>query len=129
MTEISTPSGVAISLNGELHLAQSVRVSYQRTVSPIYELGSEDVWMSANPPTGTIDLERVIGSAGGIFARFRTNDACKGVTIKIQQGGGCGASPGVITATDCLLSQLGFSATAGDIKITDTAQYSTACIQ
>ena len=129
MSEISTPSGVAISLNGELHLAQSVRIAYQRTVNPIYELGSEDVWMSGAPPTGTVDLERVVGSAGGIFARFRTNDPCKGVTIKIQHGGGCGASPGVITATDCLLTNLGFNAQAGDIKVVDSAQYSTACIQ
>lgn len=129
MNEVSTPSGVQISIDGELRLAQRVGIQYTRQVNPIYELGSEDVWMSAQPPTGTIDMERVVGTAGVIWQKFKPQDPCKGVTIQIKKGKGCGADPGVLIATDCISTELGFTAQAGEFKITDTGKWMTGCIK
>lgn len=116
-------AGVLVSIDGPIYLVQSCNVSYSRQVTPIYELGSEDIYAGVSNPAGTVQLERVIGFGKEALVTFKADDACKGKTVTIGNGDSCGDKFGTITAPNALLQDVGIRAQAGQASVTESATY------
>lgn len=122
ISSIATPSLVSVSIGDKLQLAQSCTVQYSRELQPVFELGSEDIWMTGGKSQGTCGIERAIGE-GGVWEPY-SGDACDGVDITITEGTStCGAVPIALYCTGCLLRQVSFTANVGQLTVTDSADY------
>lgn len=140
-TSIGHPSMVGITLpngNNQIALCQSVQIDYQRQASPIYELGSENVYIAVQGATGSVQLSRAINSV----------DNLGGSALELYNGSGCVASPanliintsgrgnkdchaqtGKITCEGATLARIGFQAQAGQAIITDSAEYVVGAVK
>ena len=137
---ISHPSMVGLELpngNGRVMLCQSVQIDYQRQTQPIYELGSEDVYMAVQGATGTVQLTRAIhgvtGSGSALAPYSGSGCADMGATLKINTStdgsNKCHAEVGTITCEGATLSRIGFQAQAGNAIITDSAEYVVGAVK
>lgn len=114
---------------GNLCLAQDVNVTYGRNVIPQYELGSECVWLVAGAASGQCTISRALGkkdkTEAQMWKAFKTDDACKGVTIKISKGeGGCSSlDPGGLIMENSFLTSMTASISVGQLIVTEQATY------
>lgn len=116
-------AGVLVSIDGPIYLVQSCNVSYARQITPIYELGSEDIYAGASNPSGTVQLSRIVGLGSEALITFKQDAACDGQTITIGNGDSCGDEFGTITAPDSMLQDVGLQAQAGQASVTENATY------
>lgn len=121
--DLATTSAVLVRVgSGTVKLAQSVRIDYRRTVNPQYELGSEDVYLTIAPASGTCSIERLVG-AGGALAAFKGSDPCKLESITVaSSSAACGSGVGTISMKG-ICTDVGFNAAVGQFTVTDSANY------
>lgn len=128
MVVVSITGGTGSS--GGLCLVQSADISYQRTVTPVFELGSDSVWLVAGGAQGSANLQRILGKRGGdggqeqALEAFKPSDPCTGVTITMAEGNGkCGLKPGKITCENSILNNITASVQVGQLTLNETAAY------
>lgn len=128
---IATSPYVLINIeNKEIVLAQSVRLTYRRDVTPYYEIGSASVWFVDGSPSGTFAIERAAGkkdkSSASLlgFYKERLDKPCKtqNLTISGKKGGDCGAGVSTVKC-EGYLQEVGVSVTAGQHVVTDNATW------
>lgn len=125
--EIVMSSGVLVSIGGPVHLAQQVNLQYQRQIQPIYELGSEDIWVSITPASGTCTINRAVGQDDPY--EFVKGDECKGYDIALGEGKGkCTKKCPTITATGCYTTSCGLQAQAGQGFLTEDMNIFVSCV-
>lgn len=119
---ITRGSGVLISFNSkDVHLAQSCNINYQREVTPIYELGSEDIYAGSSNPAGTAEISKIISSHAFALELFKLNDGCSAINFEVGGGDSCGADFGIIKCPNSMLTSVGIQATAGQASVTENA--------
>ncbi len=119
--KIVMSSGVKVSFDDDVKLAQSVDLQYQRQVQPVYELGSEDIWVSLTPASGTCNMSRVVGEDDPY--EFVNGDKCDGYDITLDEGEStCSKELSTVTATGCHTISCGLQAQAGQGFLTENMQ-------
>lgn len=120
---IGSTSAVLVKIDGsDVKLAQSVSIEYSRNISPQFELGSEDIYYTIAPASGTCTIERLVGE-GSALQPFKPKDPCKAQTITIASGNPtCGSQIGTITMKG-MCQSVKFNATVGQFTVTDGATY------
>lgn len=120
---IGTTAAVLVKIDGgDVKLAQSVTVEYQRAINPQFELGSEDIYYTIAPASGTCSIERIVGM-GKALDCFKPKDPCKLQSITIASGNPtCGAQIGTISMRG-ICQSVKFSASVGQFTVTDGATY------
>lgn len=114
------PGAVTLTINGKINLAQSVEINYQREITPVYELGSENVYLVAGKSSGTLNVARMIGEA---LVQFKPSSPCATENITITKGDStCGTGNLQLSMTGMIRS-VRFSAQAGQVTVTDGADY------
>lgn len=131
--EISTPSalmvafGSAAGASSMIRLVQSANLTYQRSINPTMELGSEDIWVSASPASGTLQLSRAVGISQ--MLRPYVNNPCGESTIVLGKGNAdCTFDPGIIVCGGCIGQSATINAQAGQHIITDGMTYNVATV-
>ena len=121
---IVSPSMVMVMIDGErVYLAQTCSMTYQRSVTPTYELGSDSVWMTAGHSSGTCSVSRAVGNEA-MVEPYLPDNACSTQTITVGKGDGqCGMDPGTLTATGCILETVGVNLSIGTQVVTDQASW------
>ena len=121
---IVAPSMVMVMIDGErVYLAQECRMTYQRTVNPTYELGSDSVWMTAGQSSGACGITLALGNEA-LVEPYLPGDACSTQTITVGKGDGqCGMDPGTLTATGCILESVGVNLSVATQVVTDQASW------
>jgi hypothetical protein len=125
---IASPSLVAVSVNGKINLAQSCTINYQRELQPVFELGSENIWMTGGKSQGDCNIERAVGE-GAVWGQFSNGDPCTAQTIVVSKGSvSCGEWNGTVRCTGCLLQNVSVSAQVGSLVVTESAKYNVGCV-
>lgn len=107
--------------NRPVQLAQSCSISYQRNVNQHYELGSDNIYMTAGHPSGSCSISRLIGETAA-FVPYKTG-ACDLSNISVAKGNAsCSKDIGTITIQG-LLSSISTEINVGTFTVNDTAQY------
>lgn len=121
---IVSTSMVLMSVGGSsVKLAQTINVNYSRNITPVFEVGSDSVYMVAGQSQGTWDVTRAVGDSA-ILSPYKPGDACATTSLAMSKGSGaCGMDPGMLTATGCILRQVGFQANVGSTVVTDSASW------
>lgn len=120
--DIASANAVIVKINNnKVNLAQTVSITYSRTVTPSYELGSDTVYLTAGHSGGSCNIERLIGETSA-FEPYRANP-CALVNITVAKGiTSCAKDIGTITMQG-VLQQIGSSVNAGTFTVTDRADY------
>lgn len=130
---VTGPSFVKVMVDGtKLNFAQSVNLTYGRTVQPVYEIGSGSVWMQPGPAQGTLSINRVVGD--GVFnygSALPSGDPCKTVNITISgDGSTCGGGNfGTVKCKQCMLANVGVTINAGGVTVTDSATFNVGSVE
>lgn len=122
---VVSPSMVMVMIDGErVYLAQSCQVTYQRSVAPNYELGSDSVWMTAGHASGSCQITRAVGDSP-LVTPYLPSDSCSTQTITVGKGdGACGMDPGTLTCAGSLLVSVGTTLSVGGGIVSDNASWS-----
>lgn len=127
-SEIVSSTGVLVSVGGEIHLAQSANVTYQRQVQPIYELGSEDIWSVVPGATGTCNVSRAVSQSANVFKHVPKS--CEGTTLMLQAGrGNCSAKCGQVKCTGVIAQNVSLQVQAGQGFLTETMDFFVASVE
>lgn len=120
-TPLLPPGSIKVTIEGEIKLAQTVDINYQREISPTYELGSENVYLVAGKSSGTMNISRLIGSA---FENYLPKDPCavQSITVTKSSNSKCGKGD-VTLKMSGMLQSVTFGANAGALTVTDGASY------
>lgn len=122
-SEIVCSTGVLVAIQGEIMLAQSCNLNYQRQAQPVYELGHEDIWVTSQPASGSCEVGRAVSESKNVYAHIN-KDSCRGVTITLQAGdGNCTAKVKTVTATGCVCQSVGLQAQAGPGFLTESMSW------
>lgn len=121
--EITSTAAVLVRVGGgQVKLAQSATVEYNRDIKPQYELGSYDVYYTVAPASGTCRIERIVGD-GTVLEPFKPDDPCEPEKIFLQnKDAKCSAEFGTVTM-EGLLSKVGITANVQSFTVTDEATY------
>ena len=113
---IVSPSnvGIFIGSEGQMALAQSVRLKYGRNVQPVFTLGSDSVWMQPGQASGSLEVTRIVGP-DGVLAHIGSEAPCETTTITLTGVGSsdCGAKFGTLTCTGCMKTSVNVEISAG----------------
>ena len=86
--ELMTSDIATISFGGgERKLMQSVQAQYRNDVQETYEIGSADIYLQAGNSVGSIQAQRVVGTAGFLDG-IDASDCGEIGTVSISFGGG-----------------------------------------
>lgn len=120
-TSLLPPGSIKVTIGGEIKLAQTVDINYQREISPTYELGSENVYLVTGKSSGTMNVSRLIGS---VFENYLPKEPCavQSITVTKSSKGVCGDGNVSLTMSG-MLQSVTFSANAGALTVTDGASY------
>ena len=122
--QVTNWSGILISIDGTIHLAQSANLQYQRQIQPVYELGSEDIWAGATPAQGTFTIQRAIGMGKKAGKAFSLSTGCSGKDIRMTDGNGvCTDKFGIVTMRNAVPQSYSIQATAGQHIVTEDATF------
>lgn len=144
---VASPFNVLVSIkskgdSGKIMLAQQCVINYQRSIQPVYELGSDYVWMSMGQSQGTWQITRAVGtkpkdSAGGdgkasdgLLIPYKNSDYCSGSTDLYMSGSDahCGHNPGSISSSGGILTSVGIQAAVGQLIVTDNATWTISTL-
>lgn len=140
--KIATPSNTLVSITGgsvtgTILLAQSCNITYQRSVQPVYELGSDYVWMAMGQSSGTWQITRAVGERGDgktsgvslLLVPYQQDDQCSAQTLFMQGNSDhCGINPGSIIGTGAILTQVGANTAVGQLVVTDNANWNISAL-
>lgn len=132
--EIKTEDSAGGDSDNQIHLCQSANLVYQRGTQQVYELGSEDVWTQIGPASGTLALSYIVSSVAekdnATYLAQHAGCSEAGETISLAAGKPqCGGKLATaIQAKGCVLTQLGWQATAGQGALTVSAQYTVSAV-
>lgn len=145
---ISGAEGKEMSV--ESYLVQNWNVTYRHDLQEIYEIGSSNLYWVKGHPIGNGTLGRIIGGRKNENAdsvRFFSKDAydmCKGgvaFDIKMTPGvcslehgqsslsASAVSTPIVLGLKGCVVTQIGFTINAQDVKITEDLQFRFASLE
>lgn len=120
-TALLPPGAILVSIDGsKIALAQSVNVMYRRETQPVYELGSENVYLVSGKSSGTVEVQRMIGDA---FDSYVSGDPCGMQDINITKGSATCGDGDVSLSMKGMCTQIGFRADAGGLTVTDSASF------
>lgn len=98
-------------------LIQSWRVTYQQTISPIYEVGSSRLFWAKGNPVGSGSIGRIVGQS---FLKMTSELCDKGTTIAITNASGsCEGGEVGLTCIGAICTNVGFSAQAGNPTVSE----------
>lgn len=123
---------VTIGSASNIHLVQTVNLTYQRTVQPVYEIGSGSVWMQPGPASGSLTLSRVVGQSGAFDPIVQPKgQPCGTVDITISgDGAECGgATLGSVKCKQCMPMQVGLTVAVGTATVTDNVVYMVGSVE
>lgn len=140
--KIASPSNTLVAItggnmDGTILLAQQCQIQYQRQVQPVYELGSDYVWMSMGQSSGNWSITRAVGERedgkGGkvalLLAPYQQDDQCSSQTLFMQGNQDhCGINPGSVIGTGAILTQVGIQSQVGQLMVTDNAAWTIASL-
>lgn len=120
---VGVTSAVLVKVDGgDVKLAQSCNIKYGRQVTPHFELGSDNVYLTVGSASGTVDISRIIGVTKALEP-YKGQNPCKKQTISVARGSSqCGLDIGTITM-EGLLTEVGVNIDVGQFTVTDNAQY------
>lgn len=119
--EIVLSSGVLVKIKDTVVLAQTANLDYQRTVQPVYELGSEDIWVQVSPAAGSANISRAVSASKNVYV-YGIGQGCEPYDITLSKGKGCTAQLDTVTATGCTTTSIGLQVNAGQGFLTETIQ-------
>lgn len=131
MVAVAVSEGTGGGGSTYIALAQNVRVNYARTMTPVYEIGSDMILFSANGAQGTVNITRAVGEglgggkSGSLLSPFAPKDPCAYQTVTVRKSdkaSPCGANPGTVTSVG-MMQSVGLSIQAGNALVTDEATY------
>lgn len=144
---VASPFNVLVSIktpgdSGKIMLAQQCVIQYQRTIQPVYELGSDYVWMSMGQSQGTWQITRAVGTkpkggqggkdanSDGLLVPYKNDDYCAGSTDLYMSGGTahCGYNPGSLSSSGAILTSVGVQAAVGQLIVTDNATWTLSTL-
>lgn len=143
---VASPFNVLVSVktqdSGKIMLAQQCIINYQRTIQPVYELGSDYVWMSMGQSQGTWQITRAVGtkpkggkggkdaSSEGLLVPYKNTDYCNGSTDLYMSGSTehCGYDPGKLSSSGAMLTSVGVQAAVGQLIVTDNATWTLSTL-
>lgn len=121
--QIVNSSGVLVSIGGPIYLVQQLDINYQRNITAIYELGTENVYAGTQNPQGTCQINRAIGLGGEALKTFATEN-CKAEDILVKNGEGkCTDKFGTLKMPNSMLQGATIGARAGEAMVTEQATY------
>lgn len=132
-----TFSGVLVYIKDQaLKLAQRAELRYTRQSSNVYELGSEDVYTVLTPATGTLQLQYIVSldkagntdNAKWLGQNAGCNEAGEVITLQAGKPQCSGELRSIITCSGCVLTELGWSATAGQGAFQTNATYTVGVV-
>ena len=140
--KIATPSNTLVAItgagmDGTILLAQSCTIQYQRSVQPVYELGSDYVWMAMGQSCGNWSITRAVGERedgkGGkaalLLAPYKQDDQCSSQTLFLQGNEDhCGINPGSVIGTGAILTAVGIQTAVQNLVVTDNATWNIASL-
>lgn len=128
---VITSSNVLVKIGGQdLQLAQSANLSYSRQVRPVFSMGTDEVWMQPQQPTGTLDVRRMIGSTPALKP-YEMTDICDTTTIALAKSGGlkCGTAEfGTVTCQQAMLSDIGLQIDVSSFSVVDSARWTVGFV-
>lgn len=125
-TGLLPPGAIILTIDGtRVNLAQEVRITYGRDVTPVYELGSEDVHLVSGKASGTCNVQRMIGDA---LKGYLPNSPCDIQNISVTKGSAVCGSGSVSLHMQGMLKSVGFTATAGQLTVTDSAEFTISSL-
>jgi hypothetical protein len=126
---IVSTSMVLMAIGGKtVKLVQQATITYQRNVSPQYEVGSDSVYMVAGQSGGSWEVTRAVGEQG-LLKPYKPGDACSVTNLAMSKGNGvCGMDPGLITGTGCILQSVGVQANVSSTIVTDNARWAVGSL-
>ena len=126
---IVSTSMVLMAIGGKtVKLVQQATVTYQRNVTPQYEVGSDSVYMVAGQSGGSWEVTRAVGEQG-LLKPYKPGDACSVTNLAMSKGNGvCGMDPGLITGTGCILMSVGVQANVSSTIVTDNARWAVGSL-
>lgn len=146
---VASPFNVLVSIknsgsnSASIMLAQQCVINYQRSLQPVYELGSDYVWMSMGQSQGTWQITRAVGvkpgggqggqdaTSDGLLVPYKGNqDDCNGSTDLYMSGNTarCGHNPGSVSSTGGVLTSVGIQAQVGQLIVTDNATWTITAL-
>lgn len=126
---IVSTSMVLMAIGGKtVKLVQQATITYQRNVTPQYEVGSDSVYMVAGQSGGSWEVTRAVGEQG-LLKPYKPGDACSVTSLAMSKGNGvCGMDPGLITGTGCILMSVGVQANVSSTIVTDNARWAVGSL-
>lgn len=126
---IVSTSMVLMAIGGKtVKLVQQATITYQRNVTPQYEVGSDSVYMVAGQSGGSWEVTRAVGEQG-LLKPYKPGDACSMTSLAMSKGNGvCGMDPGLITGTGCILMSVGVQANVSSTIVTDNARWAVGSL-
>lgn len=108
----------APGFSGVKSLVQNVQIQYSQEFKDLFELGSNNIYMTKGRPRGRMTVGSIVG--GGISKAF-TGDPCNSATINVRAlaGGECGLGSGQVNYTlhNCFVVDFGLSVAVEDMMI------------
>lgn len=135
--EIIASRNASIDLgNGHIALVQSFQGSTQHQVQPVYEVGSSAVYLVMGNPSAQFSCTALVSKEGFFspFADIAAGAACGTLrNINVNLGSELECDPKITSRatakfTGSILQQLSFSLQAGQLQITQTAEFTAGSL-
>jgi hypothetical protein len=104
-------------------LVQQVQITYQQSITRLWEIGSNKQYFVAGARQGTLNIARVVGPKP-IIATFmqQYGDVCKvqdnNVTFAVK--GDCSTNAGTIQASGVVITQVAYTIRAQDMVVNES---------
>jgi hypothetical protein len=127
--EIFSSDFATVSFGDEkARLVQSVQGNYGHRVEPRYEAGSSALYWVNGQPSGTVNINRLVGTKGWFAGLRDANIACalfKPITVKLDGDGNCDltAEEDTIKMEDVILQNVAFNFSAGGLDVTESLSF------
>ena len=107
-------------------LIQSWSISYQQSITPIYEVGSSRLFWAKGNPVGEGSIARIVGTT---FLSMTSGICDKGTTITITNASGACSGDGIsLTCTGAICTSVGVSAQAGNPTVSQSVTFQFASL-
>ncbi len=112
-----------LTIGKKVSLLQSLSVNYSRTVQQVYSVGDPTIYFVHGHAQGQMNVSRLV-SKEGVLKAFKTTDCGKisTLSVSVEGNGSCSVSgSGSVHFDGALLVSVGFSATAGQLQVSEEA--------
>ena len=118
---VADKSRLSITGVSGVDLIQSWQVTYQQSITPIYEIGSSRLFWAKSNPIGSGTIGRIVGSS---FLALSSDICDKGATISITNASGaCSGGEVNLTCIGAICTSIGFTAQAGNPTVSEALAF------